>query len=80
MCEEVVVIDDSPVSRLVVEIALRRQGVSCRCFANGTEALRALEEDPQLIPRVIVMELLPQSAGDRRPRARPAAAGLPQAG
>jgi twitching motility two-component system response regulator PilG len=63
MCEEVVVIDDSPVSRLVVEIALRRQGVSCRCFANGTEALRALEEDPQLIPRVIVMELSLKAPG-----------------
>ena len=57
MCEQVLVIDASPVCQLVIKAALRRQGVTCRCFAEGTEALRALEADPQLIPQVIVMEL-----------------------
>jgi DNA-binding response OmpR family regulator len=57
MSEPVMVIDASAVSRLIVEIALRRQSIACGCFADGTQALRALETNPQFAPQVIVMEL-----------------------
>lgn len=57
MSEPVMVIDASAVSRLIVEIALRRQSIACRCFADGTQALHALGRNPQCAPQVIVMEL-----------------------
>lgn len=52
---KVMIIDDSPVVRKIVETTMRRAGISCACFENGLEALQALkhckgeEETPDLI-------------------------------
>jgi len=52
--QKVLLIDDSPVVRKIVEATMRRAGIGCVSYENGVEALQALkrqqeEEMPDLI-------------------------------
>jgi DNA-binding response OmpR family regulator len=51
------IIDGSRLNRVIVDVCLRRQDTSSIGFSNGASALQALQEDPEWIPRVIVLEL-----------------------
>ena len=61
----VVIVDQSRVTRLIVEIALRREGVLCTGFPDGLAVLRALE-DPRRASqvKVVILDLkLPEVDG-----------------
>ncbi len=59
----VIIIDSSSVTRVIVDVCLRREDVTCIGFPDGASALHALQADPDLVPRVIVLELSFPSPG-----------------
>jgi len=65
MNQLIVVIDDSIVTRRIVEIGLRRAGYSeVRCFADGLSAIAWLNAPEGQIPALLVIDwLLPRMDG-----------------
>ncbi len=60
----VVVIDDSTVVRKIVEISLRRCGITCISYQDGYEALRAFKQGEVCIPDLIFLDIgLPKLDG-----------------
>lgn len=61
----VMVIDDSPTVRKIVEVSLKREGFSVVAFADGIEALRALTtRQLDRIPDLIFLDIdLPKMNG-----------------
>jgi CheY-like chemotaxis protein len=53
----VMVIDDSPAVRRVVEISLRRVGIPAVAFAGGLPALAALRDGELAPPRVVLLDI-----------------------
>lgn len=51
------IIDPSRLMRTIVDVCLRREDISCIGFPDAAPALQALQADPELVPRVIVLEL-----------------------
>jgi twitching motility two-component system response regulator PilG len=65
MSKLVMVIDDSPTVRKIVEVSLRREGLEVVSFPDGIEAMRAVT-DRQLdrVPDLIVLDIdLPKMNG-----------------
>ncbi|HZS75679.1 MAG TPA: response regulator [Ktedonobacteraceae bacterium] len=59
----VIIIDDSLVVRKIVEVALRRVGITCVSYQDGIEALLALKAQEQL-PDLIFLDInLPRIDG-----------------
>jgi twitching motility two-component system response regulator PilG len=54
---KVILIDDSPVVRKIVETAMRRAGVSCASYENGVEALQALKHWQEELPDLIFLDI-----------------------
>lgn len=60
----VMIIDDSLTVRKILETCLRREGFSCVGYADGIEALRALNEKHQPIPDAVILDIgLPKMNG-----------------
>jgi len=60
----VVIIDDSAVIRKIVEISLRRCGITCISYQDGYEALRAFKNGEDYIPDLIFLDIgLPKLDG-----------------
>jgi twitching motility two-component system response regulator PilG len=59
----VIIIDSSRLTRVIVDVCLRREGIPCIGFPDAAPALQALQADPELVPRVIVLELAFPSPG-----------------
>lgn len=60
----VMVIDDSLAVRRVVEISLQRVGISSRSYADGLEALLALQDGEVTPPRILLLDIgLPRMSG-----------------
>ena len=60
----VMVIDDSPAVRRVVEMSLERVGISAISFADGLQALAALRDGEIAPPRVLLLDIgLPKMNG-----------------
>lgn len=60
----VMVIDDSPAVRRVVEISLMRAGIPATSFADGLQAIAALQEGTVAPPRVLLLDIgLPRMNG-----------------
>lgn len=57
MCRLAMIIDDSLTVRKILEVTLRREGLEVLSFADGMEALRVLELEPQLIPDLLFLDL-----------------------
>ena len=53
----VIVIDDSPAVRRVVEICLGREGISTASFASGIEAVAALMRGDVAPPKVLLLDI-----------------------
>src|SRR5579864_602084 len=53
----VMVIDDSPAVRRVVEISLNRVGISAVAFEGGLQALAALSDGVLAPPRVLLLDI-----------------------
>jgi twitching motility two-component system response regulator PilG len=53
----VIVIDDSPAVRRVVEICLGREGISTASFASGIEAVAALTRGDVAPPKVLLLDI-----------------------
>jgi CheY-like chemotaxis protein len=75
----VLVVDDEPACRLLVQVVLEQAGYSVACAADGQEALDCLRQgDP---PGLIILDLgMPVVSGRefrRRQQAEPALAGIP---
>ncbi len=61
-----VIIDDSPTTRKILEVCLRRIGIASLSFADGLEAITALRAQPHLAPSVVLMDIhLPRLNGFR---------------
>lgn len=55
---ELAIIDGSALTRKIVEVAARREGLTCVGFPDGEEALRRLQEDQECVPsRLILVEI-----------------------
>ena len=64
MSKLVMVIDDSPTVRKVVETSLRREGFTVTSFANGIEAMQSLTLPQARIPDLVVLDIgLPKMDG-----------------
>jgi twitching motility two-component system response regulator PilG len=62
----VMVIDDSPPVRKIVEVCLRRQGIDCLSYADGVEAMRAIVTQQAQLPDVVLLDIgLPRLDGYR---------------
>lgn len=61
----VMVIDDSPTVRKIVEISLQREGLEVVSFPDGIEALRAVNNQQlKCLPHLVVLDLdLPKMNG-----------------
>ncbi len=60
----VMLIDDSPTVRKVIEVCLKREGIACMSYADGIEALHALSSQRDLIPNVVLLDIeLPKMDG-----------------
>lgn len=60
----VMVIDDSPAVRKVVELSLQRAGISAISFPDGLQALAALKSGEIAPPRVLLLDIgLPKMNG-----------------
>src|SRR5579884_3367845 len=71
----VMVIDDSPTVRKIVETWLRREGIEVRSFSDGVKAMAWLIEPGAGIPKLIILDIeLPMIDGyeiARRIKAKP---------
>jgi twitching motility two-component system response regulator PilG len=65
MSKLVMVIDDSPTVRKIVEVSLRREGLEVVSFPDGIEALRAVtSRQMERIPDLVVLDIdLPKMNG-----------------
>lgn len=62
--KRVLVIDDSPTVRAVVELALRREGYTTRAFPDGVEAMRWMIGPGSWFPDLIIVDIgLPKMDG-----------------
>lgn len=60
----ILLIDDSPTIRKVVEMCLRREGYAVVSFANGVDALRWLTYEARSIPALVLLDIgLPKVDG-----------------
>jgi twitching motility two-component system response regulator PilG len=63
MSKLVMVIDDSSTVRKIIETSLRREGFQCVSFADGIEAISALNRG-QCIPDLVILDIgLPKMDG-----------------
>ena len=65
MSKLVMVIDDSPTVRKIVEVSLRREGLEVVSFPDGIEALRAVTNHQiERVPDLVVLDIdLPKMNG-----------------
>lgn len=64
MSKLVMVIDDSPTVRKVVETCLKREGFAVAAFADGIAALQSLTHPQARIPDLVVLDIgLPKMDG-----------------
>ena len=64
MSKLVMVIDDSPTVRKIVETCLRREGFTVVAFADGVEAMQSLTHPQARIPDLVVLDIaLPKMDG-----------------
>jgi DNA-binding response OmpR family regulator len=64
MSKLVMVIDDSPTVRKIVETCLRREGFTVVAFADGVEAMQSLTQPQARIPDLVVLDVgLPKMDG-----------------
>jgi twitching motility two-component system response regulator PilG len=65
MSKLVMVIDDSPTVRKIVEVSLRREGLEVVSFPDGIEALRAVtSRQMERVPDLVVLDIdLPKMNG-----------------
>lgn len=64
MSKLVMVIDDSPTVRKIVETCLKREGFAVVAFADGIEALQSLTHPQARIPDLVVLDIgLPKMDG-----------------
>lgn len=64
MRKQVMIIDDSLVVRKVLEVTLRREEFKTVSYADGTEVLRAIKAQPDLVPALIFLDVhLPDMDG-----------------
>lgn len=62
--QKVIIIDDSPVVRKIVETAMRRAGATCTGYENGVEALQSLKQAQEETPDLIFLDIgLPKIDG-----------------
>ncbi len=62
MPAEILIADDEPASRLLLETALRRSGFECISVANGAEAWRVLQADSP--PNLMILDwMMPELDG-----------------
>jgi len=60
----VMIIDDSPAVRKIVEVSLRREGIESISYADGVEALRSLSVRQDLVPDLVFLDVgLPRMDG-----------------
>ena len=57
MSRLVMVIDDSPTVRKILEVFLKIQEIDTVSYSDGVEALRALKAQPDLIPALIFLDV-----------------------
>ncbi len=57
MIKRAVIIDDSMTVRKIVEISLRRAGITTWCYADGNEALRALAHPQHPTPDLFILDI-----------------------
>lgn len=61
---QILVVDDSPTIRRIMEVCHTRAGFSLQSFADGVEALRWLRQHPFVIPSLIYLDIcLPHMDG-----------------
>jgi DNA-binding response OmpR family regulator len=53
----VMIIDDSQTTRRILEVCLRRVDVHSISYGSGLEALSALQDQPSLIPAVVILDV-----------------------
>jgi len=64
MSKLVMVIDDSPTVRKIVETSLRREGFIVQSYADGIEAIKALTQKDAHIPDLVLLDIgLPKMDG-----------------
>jgi len=64
MSKFVMVIDDSPTVRKIIETCLRREGYEVKCFADGIQAMQWLLKPEARIPDLVFVDLcLPKLDG-----------------
>ena len=64
MSNLVMVVDDSLTVRKIIEVCMKREGIDCISFASGGEAIRALTNEPDLVPDLIILDIgLPHMDG-----------------
>jgi DNA-binding response OmpR family regulator len=77
MSKFIMVIDDSPTVRKIIETCLRREEFDVRGFTDGVEAMRWITNDPEArVPDLVLLDIgLPKMDGyevARRLKAKPA--------
>ena len=64
MSNFVMVIDDSPTVRKIVETCLRREGFTVESFSDGVEAMKALNANQVPPPALVILDInLPKMDG-----------------
>ncbi|MGB8345855.1 MAG: response regulator [Ktedonobacteraceae bacterium] len=81
MTPYILIIDDSPTIRAILEMTARREGYAARCFPDGYAALRWLASPEGQIPALIFLDLtMPRMDGFtvlRHFKSKPALAVVP---
>lgn len=57
MSRLVMVIDDSPTVRKILEVTLMREEIDTVSYSDGVEALRAIKAQPNLLPALIFLDI-----------------------
>jgi DNA-binding response OmpR family regulator len=78
---QILVIDDSPTIRKIMEVCHTREHISIQTFTDGIEALRWFTEHPTLLPSLIYLDIeMPRMDGfevARRLHSKSALVGIP---
>lgn len=82
MSKLVMIIDDSPTVRKIVEVSLRREGFIVASYADGVEALKAVtNRELERLPDLVILDIdLPKMNGyeiARYLRSKPAWGNIP---